>query len=543
MKKKRIAEIAIEIKTGKTPPTSRQEYFGDEINWYTPTDLDRQKNLSVSTRGLTQLAIDDKKAVLFKPNTVLIGCIGDIGKIGIAKSIASSNQQITGVLTDGNEIYPDYFYYWLKINKRILQNASTNAVVPILNNKQLGDIKISYHDYLTDQIKIAQVLTQAEKLIAQRKESIALLDEYLKSTFLEMFGDYKLMSNSKLDTLGNNISYLTSGSRGWAQYYSNSGAKFLRIQNIGGGTIRTDNLISVNPPESAERLRTRVMEGDLLISITADIGRTSVVPKDFGEAYINQHLALIRLNKNINPVYAAYFYNMPFGNNAIQKKNRAAVKAGLNFKDINSFPIFIPPLPLQNQFAQIVEKTEALKSKYQRSLQELEQLFGSLSQRAFKGELDLSRIEVSEAAYQPSEPPPVPTVPQPEKIKKERPQVAVKADAATSIWLINQKKGKRGKIPFNPAEGNAVLSTEFAKKDKGFHFQAFEAFLKEEGFDYEFEHVKDFLFEKLEHRELLQYYADEVWMEEQSRAEIGSEQDDFSGNGRIWLVANKKVKP
>jgi type I restriction enzyme S subunit len=316
MKKKRIAEIAIEIKTGKTPPTSRQEYFGDEINWYTPTDLDRQKNLSVSTRGLTQLAIDDKKAVLFKPNTVLIGCIGDIGKIGIAKSIASSNQQITGVLTDGNEIYPDYFYYWLKINKRILQNASTNAVVPILNNKQLGDIKISYHDYLTDQIKIAQVLTQAEKLIAQRKESIALLDEYLKSTFLEMFGDYKLMSNSKLDTLGNNISYLTSGSRGWAQYYSNSGAKFLRIQNIGGGTIRTDNLISVNPPESAETLRTRVMEGDLLISITADIGRTSVVPKDFGEAYINQHLALIRLNKNINPVYAAYFYNMPFGNNA-----------------------------------------------------------------------------------------------------------------------------------------------------------------------------------------------------------------------------------
>jgi len=172
---------------------------------------------------------------------------------------------------------------------------------------------------LHDQLHIANLLSKAENLISQRKQSIALLDEFLKSTFLEMFGDFKEMSTSKLDFLGDNISYLTSGSRGWAQYYSESGAKFLRIQNIGGGIIRMDNLIHVNPPDSAEADRTRVKEGDLLISITADLGRTSVIPKDFGEAYINQHLALIRLNKNINPIYAAYFYNMPFGNNAIQK--------------------------------------------------------------------------------------------------------------------------------------------------------------------------------------------------------------------------------
>ena len=283
------------------------------------------------------------------------------------------------------------------------------------------------------------------------------------------------------------------------------------------------------------------MEGDLLISITADLGRTSVVPKDFGEAYINQHLALIRLNKNINPVYAAYFYNMPFGNNAIQRKNRAAVKAGLNFKDINSFPILIPPFPLQNQFAQIVEKTEALKSQYQHSLSELEQLFGSLSQRAFKGELDLSRMEVSEEAYQPSDTPPLPTPPKPEKIKKERPRVPAEENATESIWLSNRKKRKTGKISFNPIEGNAVLSAEFSKREKGFRFQIFEAFLKEEGFVYEYEQVKDFLFEKLEQNELLQYYSNKEWMEEDYRPEISPKQDDFSGDGHIWLVVNKKA--
>jgi len=268
---------------------------------------------------------------------------------------------------------------------------------PSISQGAIENLQIPFPS-ISDQLHIANILSQAENLIARRKESIRLLDEFLKSTFLEMFGDNAKMSNSKVEELGSNISYLTSGSRGWAQYYSQNGAKFLRIQNIGEGIIRTDNLIFVNPPNSAETERTRVKEGDLIISITADLGRTSVVPKNFGEAYINQHLALIRLNANINPVYAAYFYNLPFGNNAIQRKNRSAVKAGLNFNDIKSFPIVIPSFERQTQFAQIVESTEVIKAQYQSSLQELESLYGSLSQLAFKGELGAKDGEMMMAA-------------------------------------------------------------------------------------------------------------------------------------------------
>ncbi len=284
-----------------------------------------------------------------------------------------------------------YYYFYFKTLKLTDGGYSRHF-------KFLKERKIPVPNNISEQLQTANILTHAETLITQRKESIRLLDEFLKSTFLEMFGDYSKMSALKMERLGDNLSYLTSGSRGWAQYYSESGAKFLRIQNIGGGIIRTDNLIHVNPPDSAETDRTRVNEGDLIISITADLGRTSVVPKNFGEAYINQHLALIRLNKNINPLYAAYFYNMPFGNSAIQKKNRAAVKAGLNFNDIKSFPILIPPADLQTQFAQTVEKTEALKAQYQSSLQELENLYGSLSQRAFRGDLRVKDEEMGMAA-------------------------------------------------------------------------------------------------------------------------------------------------
>jgi type I restriction enzyme, S subunit len=105
-------------------------------------------------------------------------------------------------------------------------------------------------------------------------------------------------------------------------------------------------------------------------------------------------LALIRikLEAGFNPLFLAWFFTLPYGNSFIQKKNREGVKAGLNFDDIRSFQVVKPPIDLQNQFAAIVEKVEELKSRYQQSLTDLESLYGALSQKAFKGELDLSRV-------------------------------------------------------------------------------------------------------------------------------------------------------
>src|SRR5690606_631058 len=184
-----IGEICVEIKTGKTPPTRNPEYFGDEINWYTPGDLDKEKYLGKSQRGISKKALDEKKAILFMANTVLLGCIGDIGKIGITTTASSSNQQITGLLPNESKITAEFLYYWLKQNRNLLRKSSTNAIVPILNNRQLAAIKISMPERKTDQIRIANILGKAESLIDQRKESLRLLDEFLKSTFLGMFGD------------------------------------------------------------------------------------------------------------------------------------------------------------------------------------------------------------------------------------------------------------------------------------------------------------------------------------------------------------------
>ena len=101
---------------------------------------------------------------------------------------------------------------------------------------------------------------------------------------------------------------ITSGSRGWAQYYSNDGALFLRMGNLSRNSfdLRLDSIQRVLLPTNAEGLRTRLIEWDLLFSITAEIGMLGLIPSDFEEAYINQHVGLIRFLSEVRGKYYPY---------------------------------------------------------------------------------------------------------------------------------------------------------------------------------------------------------------------------------------------
>jgi type I restriction enzyme S subunit len=152
--------------------------------------------------------------------------------------------------------------------------------------------------------------------------------------------------------------------------------------------ISNEDAAFVTPPNNQEANRTKVQDLDILLTITGSkIGRVAMVPKHFGTAYVSQHVAIIR-TRDINPLYLSYYLSdINCGQYLIQKSFYGQTKPGLNFKQIENFEILIPPIALQTKFAQIVEKTETLKTQYQQSLRELENLYGSLSQKAFRGEL------------------------------------------------------------------------------------------------------------------------------------------------------------
>lgn len=138
--------------------------------------------------------------------------------------------------------------------------------------------------------------------------------------------------------------FITSGSRGWATYYSDEGALFLRIANLTRNHInlRFSDVVRVRPPAGSEGARTQVCPGDILISITADLGIIGVIPLGFEKAYVNQHIALVRPKAGIAARWLGRY--LAFGPSAkqFQLLNDSGAKAGMNLPTINSLMIAVP---------------------------------------------------------------------------------------------------------------------------------------------------------------------------------------------------------
>lgn len=216
---------------------------------------------------------------------------------------------------------------------------------------------------------------------------MAQFDSLRQSIFIEMFGDAQTIHEKwAVKPLGEMLEFLTSGSRGWAEYYSETGALFLRIQNVCCDELDLTDVAFVSAPDSAEARRTEVREGDVLLSITADLGRTAVVPPDIGKAHINQHLSILR-TRAVMPRYLSAFLASPAGQRVVMGRNKQGVKAGLNFDDIRSFRIPVPPDSLQHDFVTMTEEVGRQRLIHHQSLKEIDCLFSSLQHRAFRGEL------------------------------------------------------------------------------------------------------------------------------------------------------------
>ncbi len=285
-----------------------------------------------------------------------------------------------------NEDISEYLRYYFNYHKP--NQLVKDAAYPSISLSDVGNLVVDMKPE-SERNEIVSVLQHTESIITLRQQQLQKLNELVKARFVEMFGDPKINPNNyPVCQLSDFIVFLTSGSRGWAQYCADDGTEwFITIKNVKDCHIETDNMQPINAPDNAEAKRTRVQEGDLLISITADLGRTGVVTKEIAEhgAYINQHLTCIRLKQDVlNPLYVAYFMESPAGKEQFESKNQSAVKAGLNFNSINSLRLMIPPLDDQNAFVDFIKQTDKSKVVVQKALDEAQLLFDSLMQKYFR---------------------------------------------------------------------------------------------------------------------------------------------------------------
>ena len=265
-----------------------------------------------------------------------------------------------------------YLYYYIKSPqfRRQIERLITGSAQPNFGPSHLKKVVINLPE-ICNQREAVEQFTKVEAVINKRQKEIVLLDNLIKARFVEMFGD--TLTNPlgwKEHRLDEYIDFLTSGSRGWAQYFvDEENELFITIKNVKNNHIILENIQYINAPNNKEAERTKVKTGDLLISITADLGRTGVVDEDIAErgAYINQHLSLVRLNQSkIRPLYVSHFLETEGGKMQFESKNQNGVKAGLNFDAIKSLKILVPPLEMQLSylnFAHQVDKSKFVKPK------------------------------------------------------------------------------------------------------------------------------------------------------------------------------------
>jgi len=299
-----------------------------------------------------------------KENDILISVRAPIGALNYATEECCIGRGLAAITIE-NDAERNYVFHFLKAQNKELNNKGTGSTFKAISKSVLEEVQVPVISKEQQEISM-KLMDIIEQIIHQRKQELQRLDELIQARFVEMFGDPKNNPNHyPVCRLSEYIDFLTSGSRGWAQYCTNDGKEwFITIRNVKDCRISVDNMQPIDAPSNAEAKRTKVKEGDLLISITADLGRTGVVTKEIAEhgAYINQHLTCIRLNKDVlNPLYVAYFMDSPAGKEQFELKNQSAVKAGLNFSSINSLRLVVPPKDRQNAFADFV--TQVDKSK------------------------------------------------------------------------------------------------------------------------------------------------------------------------------------
>ena len=154
---------------------------------------------------------------------------------------------------------------------------------------------------------------------------------------------------------------VTSGSRDWAEFYSQQGAIFIRMGNLSRGSynLRLGNIQRVTPPVGSEGSRTQLQAGDILISITGEVGLLGLIPPGFGEAYINQHTCLIRQVPEMNSRYIPELFRSPFAQDQFNAPQRG-IKNSFRLTDVTEFVVPLPPLAEQHRIVAKVDELMAL---------------------------------------------------------------------------------------------------------------------------------------------------------------------------------------
>lgn len=356
----KIRELT-DVITGGTPSTKKNEYWENgNIPWL-PSGECQDSEIRTASKFITEEGLKNSSAKLMPINTVVIALTGaTTGKVGILRIEASANQSVTGIIPNDEFISKYVFYYLRSIRKKILHDSYGGAQKHI-SQRYVKDLEVLLPP-LETQKKIVEVLEKAEEVIEKRKETIRLLDELVKSRFIEMFGeeDYPIVKTEDI------CEYITKGTTPKTNEiiteYSRGLVPYLKVYNLSfDGSMLFEEKPQYVSEETHNKLlsRSKVFPNDVLMNIVGPpLGKFAIVPNTYNEWNINQAIAIFRATDKINPLYLLYALKQP---NVLRPFIDSAVgirQQNLSLLQCRNLQIPLPPIEIQNQFADFVNQID-----------------------------------------------------------------------------------------------------------------------------------------------------------------------------------------
>ena len=236
--------------------------------------------------------------------------------------------------------------------------------------------------------RIEDLFSQLDAGVETLKNTKAQLAVYRQAVLKEAF-----TGHTEKKPIREMSSLVTSGSRGWAQYYADRGARFIRITDLtrDGIQLKSDSIQYVALPDKAEGKRSRLLGGDVLVSITADLGSIALIPEDIDEAYINQHIAMIRFINPSHGEFMAWYLRSEWGQKDLLKNKRGGGKLGLGLDDIRNTPVPVVSDEVMRQTVEFIDDRlsicDSIEQTVDTALQQAEAMRQSILKDAFEGRL------------------------------------------------------------------------------------------------------------------------------------------------------------
>ncbi|NEO34149.1 MAG: restriction endonuclease subunit S [Symploca sp. SIO3C6] len=361
-----------------------------------------ESNFEIGHYFIDEQKFQDMEGFSVKANDLIISCAGTIGRIAIVPSDARPgiiNQALMRIRPNTSVIMPRYLKWFLEspIAKRDIFGQVAGTALK--NLAAISEIKKSQIPLppLEEQRRIAAILDKADEVRRKRKQAIALTEELLKSAFLKIVGsknpDYHQWKEVVLAELALPVKgSMRTGPFGSTLLHSefvDEGIAVLGIDNAVQNRFAWGERRFITSEKYKSLKRYTIKPGDVIITIMGTTGRSAVVPEDIPTAINTKHLAAITLdNSKALPEYVSNaIHQDPFVLHQIALRNRGAIMAGLNLGIIKELKVRLPPLDQQVIYSKVIKQIRQKQEKLERAANDTNNLFNSLLQKAFRGEL------------------------------------------------------------------------------------------------------------------------------------------------------------